>query len=190
LLELAPPGRLEAELVVGDQGRPPDTEPAGDQVHERGDELGDALGALERRPDQRERLLVRRRGFGERLTDQRLLRVEVVRRRRERNACLGRDGPVRDGGGAFTADERDGGLEDRPPPPFAARRQCPPAAFRPTTPTTISPRLATRSVDTGSPSATIPISAIAAVPTPAHTAYVSPSDSPFSASASSTIETP
>ena len=48
----------------------------------------------------------------------------------------------------------------------------------------IRPRLSSFSVPAGSPNATIPIAATIAVPTAAQTAYVSPTGSSFSTSAS------
>ena len=170
---------IRARSRTEQERRPVSAQPAGDV---RGEPLGER-GHRERcRRETRGILLelldVLARGMLERLREQVVARGEVVGRRRQRHAGLARDRPMRHGSGSFAADEGERGVENTPTLRLASlaadRRgrsaQWPPARLRPITPAMISAMQPSRSALTGSPSAIMPISAIAAVPMPAQTA--------------------
>src|SRR5207247_10702252 len=96
------------------------------------------------------------RRVGERLAHEIALRGEVVRRGRERDAGFLCNRAVRDSARALPADKVQRGVENRTPATFTPRTsglaQCPRAAFSPMTPPMIKTRLASFSVEIGSPS--------------------------------------
>ena len=173
------PCRLERDLVLRKKGGPPATQPSNDMGGEAvgkgcgSKRLGGELGGVAVELGK-----VLACGVLERLREKVRAGCEVVGRGREGNSGDGGDGSVCYRPGSLPTDNREHGSKDSRAAGLAARSpdwslscgQCPPVRLRPITPTTISPMLLIRTALTGSPSATIPMAAIAAVPIPAQTA--------------------